>query len=69
VVCLFLLFMCDSTQKRTGELEEKMRDKDSTIKGLSERITFLEGFTKDARSLEAALEAEKKAHADARVRM
>jgi hypothetical protein len=52
-----------------GELEEKMRDKDSTIKGLSERITFLEGFTKDARSLEAALEAEKKAHADARVRM
>ena len=48
-----------------GELEEKMRDKDSTIKGLNERITFLEGFTKDARSLEA----EKKAHADARVRM
>ena len=69
VVCLFQLFTPGSIQTRSNEMEEKIRDKDATIKGLNERIVFIEGSTKDARLLEAALGAEKKAHAEARVRM
>ena len=49
-------------------LASAVSEKDKELKELKARVAFLEGSTKDARVLDADLQAEKKAHQEARVR-
>jgi hypothetical protein len=49
-------------------LASAVSEKDKELKELKARVAFLEGSTKDARVLDADLQAEKKAHKESRVR-